>query len=298
MTLKQLEMFVSLVETKSFSKTAEAIFVSQPSVSVALSSLEKEFSVKLIDRGTRDIAPTPAGAEFYRYARTILDSGEKVRRAMTVFTPKGTRVELSGTVSIVASSVPCDYILPSLVAEFRTLHPSVVFEISQAKSLDIPKIVTSSKGLIGISGYKCSDDECSCHSFMEDELVIISSEPPSGDSEISIDDLIRDHFFVGRISGSGTAKVFEDFLGERAKNVRYSAAFYSTDSVIAAVSKGVGIAAVSKIALSQSRHVFELPVAAPLPVRSLYAMTKHHAKLPCVAREFFRYILNKNNPFF
>lgn len=298
MTLKQLEMFVSLVETGSFSKTAEAIFVSQPSVSVALSSLEKEFSVKLIDRGTRDIVSTPAGAEFYRYARAILDSSEKARRAMTVFTDKGTRVALEGTVRVVASSVPCDYILPSLVAEFRTLHPNVVFEITQSKSLDIPEIVKNDNGLIGISGYRCTDEECICHPFVEDELVIISSEPPKDDEEVYIDDLLRDNFFVGRISGSGTAKVFEDFLGEKAKNVRYSASFNSTDGVVAAVSKGVGIAAVSKIALHQSRNIFEIPTFEALPARSIYVMTRQHSKLPCVAREFFQYILSKNNKFF
>ena len=72
MKLKQLEVFVAVADHKSFSRAAEALYLTQPTVSVYISGLEKELNAKLFVRNTKEICMTEQGTQLYQYAREIL----------------------------------------------------------------------------------------------------------------------------------------------------------------------------------------------------------------------------------
>ena len=79
MNLKQLEAFVEVAESESFSKAAKKLFLTQPTVSAHISSLEKELDVRVFVRNTKEVALSEEGQKLYRYARQILDLTDEIR---------------------------------------------------------------------------------------------------------------------------------------------------------------------------------------------------------------------------
>jgi DNA-binding transcriptional LysR family regulator len=114
MDFRQIEAFIYVVRHKSFSKAADAIYITQPTVSAHISSLENELGIKLIDRSSKEICPTAAGYIFFEYAQNLINIRDNAVFALKDFTDK-----IEGNLEIAASTVPSQYIIPKLVFEFR-----------------------------------------------------------------------------------------------------------------------------------------------------------------------------------
>ena len=110
MEFRQLEAFVNAVKYKSFSKAADATFLTQPTISTHVGNLESELGVKLLNRKGRDIKLTQQGQEFYAYAIDLLNTRDK---AFSVLHDK--KEELDGILEIQTSSIPGHYYLPKLM---------------------------------------------------------------------------------------------------------------------------------------------------------------------------------------
>lgn len=106
MHLKQLEVFVNVVKLKSFSKAAEAVYLSQPTVSAHINALEDELDAKLIVRSTKEVYPSKAGKIFYQYALEMLNL-----RDMAMQEVKSYSTQVRGTLDVAASTVPSQYLL-------------------------------------------------------------------------------------------------------------------------------------------------------------------------------------------
>ena len=111
MEFKQLEAFVNVVKYKSFSKAAEATYLTQPTISTHISSLEKELGVKLVDRNGKESRPTKHGRAFYNYAINIINTRERAVNAMTELAN-----EIAGAVDIKTSGIPGQFIVPEIIA--------------------------------------------------------------------------------------------------------------------------------------------------------------------------------------
>ena len=105
MELKYIEIFCAVAELKNFSKAAQALHLTQPTVSIHIKSLEDEFSTRLFDRMGRTVLLTQAGEILYRYAKEIVQLKENARLAMENL--EGT---MSGRLIIGASTIPGEYI--------------------------------------------------------------------------------------------------------------------------------------------------------------------------------------------
>lgn len=124
MLLKQLEYFVAVVETGSFSEAAEQLYISQSAVSQQISALEKDLAIKLMDRKTRGFTITPAGDYFYRHSRTILEDIKKLRReTVRIASDDEQRLKI-GYLRHYAGQE-----LHEAVAEFSALYPDVDIDI-------------------------------------------------------------------------------------------------------------------------------------------------------------------------
>ncbi|HHX78112.1 MAG TPA: LysR family transcriptional regulator, partial [Firmicutes bacterium] len=120
MDFHQLRVFVEAAKEKSFSRAAEKIFLSQPTVSAHIKSLEKEIGTLLFERRQRELKLTEAGKILLRYARELLDKKEE---ALAVI-QKDTQAK-EGRLEIAASSVPGAYLLPPLLQVFNKIYPGV-----------------------------------------------------------------------------------------------------------------------------------------------------------------------------
>ena len=118
MNLKQLEAFVRVAETKSFSTAAKMLFLTQPTVSAHIASLERELNTCLLIRNTKGVALSEAGKELYAYAEQMLELEQKIRERF------GLTGRQSGSVlRIAASTIPSQYLLPDIMARFRKEYP-------------------------------------------------------------------------------------------------------------------------------------------------------------------------------
>ena len=110
MNIKQLEAFVRIVKNKSFSQTAKELYLTQPTVSSYISSLEEDLGVQLFTRTTKEVRTTEEGEKIYLYAKDIVNLSHKI-----LGTFKEEEKEDINEIVISSSSIPGQYLLPGLV---------------------------------------------------------------------------------------------------------------------------------------------------------------------------------------
>ena len=112
MNLKQLEAFVEVAESGSFSKAAKRLFLTQPTVSAHILALEKELDIRLFVRNTKEVCLTEEGQRLYFYARQMADRQYKIKEEFG-----HRKTEEKQCIAIAASTVPAQYLLPELLAK-------------------------------------------------------------------------------------------------------------------------------------------------------------------------------------
>ena len=169
MHFKQLEAFVNVIKFKSFSKAAEEIYLSQPTISAHISALESEFGTKLIIRSTKEVYPSKAGKIFYEYASEMLRMRDKA-----ILSVKSCATDIRGTLEIAASTVPSQYLLPELLPQMAKDYPNLFFELKQYDSREVANHIINMDAEIGIVGTQLEKNKCVFEPFASDQLVLIT----------------------------------------------------------------------------------------------------------------------------
>lgn len=164
MDFNQLESFMAVVDCNSFSAAAQRMFISQPTISAHIRSLEEELNTPLILRTTKSISVTEAGYRLYDYSSHIMKLRDKILKE---FTKKESHV-----ISIGASTIPSTYLLPEMISAFRKSYPQITFKIWQAGSIQVLNRMLDGSLDVGFVGTKTDDSRCHFHSFYQDEIVI------------------------------------------------------------------------------------------------------------------------------
>ena len=121
MELKQLQSFCAVVKYKSFTKAAEKLYLSQPTVSTHVRQLEEEFQTSLIVRTTKSVEVTPRGQELYECACNIVNLRDNLMRSWSDEDEKMIRIG--------ASTIPSAYMLPQILPAFRAIWPASQFHV-------------------------------------------------------------------------------------------------------------------------------------------------------------------------
>jgi len=191
MDFKQLEAFITVSKLRSFSKAANAIYLSQPTISSHISSLEKELNIQLFDRTSKEVNLTPVGESFLQYANDIINLRNNAITDLSNFNNN-----ITGVLNIAASTTPCNSLLPTLVSTFSELYSNVKFNIKEQGSVSIIKDIIDLKCEIGLVGTIIDNSKINSYKIMEDELVIVSNPKLNLPETISIDDLIKYPFII------------------------------------------------------------------------------------------------------
>lgn len=254
MDFKQIEAFVNVVKYKSFSKAADASYLTQPTISTHVNILEKELDLQLINRQSKEAVPTKQGKIFYKYALMMLNTREKA-----IYSMNNLSSNVSGILEIQTSSIPGEYIVPDLMAQFQMIYPQVKFFLEQSDSMSVSNNLLESKGEIGFTGMKW-DNGLTYIPLMKDEVVLIT--PPSTKfksmegNRLKLEDFIGEPFIL-REQGSGTRKEFEnkiEKLGYNPIRMNIIARMDSMESIKHAVASGLGVSIISKIAVEKQMH--------------------------------------------
>jgi len=243
MDFKQIEAFISVARLKSFSKAANSIYLSQPTISSHISSLEKELNLQLFDRTSKEVNLTPAGRLFLNYASDIINTKNNAISALGSF-----ENAIMGKLFLSASTTPCNTLVPDLIKKFSEIYPDIKYEIKEQGSSDIIKDILNLDSEIGLVGTKVIDDKVNCYPLKEDELVVISHPSLKLPKQISIDELL-DMKLIVRDMNSGTRKTFEEELvkqGLSLSKLNIICEANNLDTLIQCVKSNIGVAIMSK----------------------------------------------------
>jgi DNA-binding transcriptional LysR family regulator len=248
MDLRRLEVFVKVAELGSFSRAAEALFLTQPTVSEHVRGLEEDLGVQLLDRLGRGAVPTPAGEVLLSYARRILALMREARQAIDQFQGR-----LSGELVMGGSTIPGEYVLPALIGQFKAKFPDVSISLRVGDSRQVSEWVEEGRVEIGMVGARPASRALQARELMADEMVIVvpAHHPWNGRTEVLLADL-RTQPLILRERGSGTREAFERALAEAGTELdtfRIAGEMGSTQAVKQAVRAGIGITMISRLAV-------------------------------------------------
>jgi DNA-binding transcriptional LysR family regulator len=251
MDIRKLDVFCKVVELKSFTRAAEAVLLSQPTVSEHIRNLEQELNQKLVDRLGREVAPTPAGRILYDYACNILRIHQEAVEAVEKYSGR-----LAGKMLIGCGTIPGTYILPELISRFRKIHPAIKMTLRINSSRIIAEQVMTGALSLGVVGARWSESGLQWTKVFIDELILAipPNHPWSSLKCISLEKIVTEPFII-REPDSGTRRVIAQFLkanGLREADLQEVAEIGSTAAIKEAVKRGIGISIVSKRSILDS----------------------------------------------
>lgn len=171
MELKQLEMFVAVVEERSILKAADRVYRTQPAVSIALKKLEEEVGEQIFDRGQRyEYLLTPAGDVLYTHAKRVLNLIDETRRSL-----EDLAKVRRGQLRIGASESINLYLLPAITHVFRKRYPYIRFEVACKHSDELLRMLKERRLDLALLAYKPKGSDVEARQIMRDELVLITS---------------------------------------------------------------------------------------------------------------------------
>jgi DNA-binding transcriptional LysR family regulator len=248
MDLRRLEIFVKVAELASFSRAAEALFLTQPTVSEHVRALEDELGVQLLDRLGRGATPTRAGTLLLGYARRMLTLSREAAQAIEQFQGR-----MSGELTIGGSSIPGEYIVPALIGAFRGKYPDVRITLLIGSSREVQQWVEEGRVEIGVVGATPSARTLEARQLMDDEIVVVvgAQHPWANRKTVSLDELKTEPMIL-RERGSGSRETFEralETVGLDLAAFRIVGEMASTQAIKQAVRADVGISLISRRAV-------------------------------------------------
>jgi DNA-binding transcriptional LysR family regulator len=169
MDLYSLEVFLTIVTERSFSRAAQKLVRTQPAISLALQRLEQEVGDKLIDRGPKDFTLTDAGRTVLEYARRFVNLQQELENSLAELRDKS-----AGRLTIGANESATLYLLQH-IARYRVLYPGVKVTIRRSQSSQIPNELLDGNLEMGVISYDPGDERIQTRKIYSDSLVFVVS---------------------------------------------------------------------------------------------------------------------------
>lgn len=272
MEFRQLESFCAVVRYQSFTKAAEKLYISQPTISTHIRMLEQEFNSRLIIRTTKNIEITPHGKESFACAQKIFTLKNDLIQKWSEENKKIIRIG--------ASTIPADYILPEVLPLFCQKYPDIQLHIHQNDSSNILQSILNGKFTISMVGMKSFEKEFDFVPFFHDEIVLITPKQEKflhfAQKAFNQDDLIsllKKETIILREQGSGSKKRLESYfeqinLSEKSLNI--IARLNDQESIKKLVASGLGISFISAKAITDADNLLTIKLPENNLTRSLY----------------------------
>jgi DNA-binding transcriptional LysR family regulator len=281
----QLEVFLKIVETGSFTKAGEYLNMTQSAVSHSIASLEKNLGVKLFERIKRTMRLTPAGNVILPHAREIFNQESIIRQK----TNKLLNVEF-GTIKIACFPSFMTKWLPNLMRLYNRKYPKIDFQILEGDYNEITDWVNDGKVEIGFSIE--SADLC-FEAFVRDSMLVVLPEnsPLSHLSNVKLEDIAAFPY----INVKGYEKLLDEILvgtGIRL-NMKYS--LHNTYSIISMVEEGFGVTILPELALPHYKARIHVKPLQPAFIRTIGCIFRSFETLSPAVKTFLSFIIEQLN---
>ena len=294
MNLKQLEAFVQIADSGSFSKAAKELYLTQPTISAHISALEKELNTRLFVRNTKDVRLSDSGTVLYDYAKQMIALQKKIEETFVVREEKGQQC-----ITIAASTIPAQYLLPGILAAYNERFPNQQFKIIEADSTKVVEQVVNHTVDIGFTGTVIDKRLCKYIPFYQDELVVITPNTEKYREYVAEKQdakWIVNEALIMREEGSGTRKEAEKQLkkiGIFPTKLNVIASMESTEAIKRAVTNGMGISLISKLAAEdeiQKGKLLAFPISAEDMRRDINVIYNRNLQLSRSSERFIKVV--------
>ncbi|PWJ49395.1 selenium metabolism-associated LysR family transcriptional regulator [Faecalicatena contorta] len=302
MNLKQLEAFVSIADEGSFSRAAKSLFLTQPTVSAHISSLEQELNVRLFIRNTKEVSLSEDGKILYSHAKQMVSLQKQIEMVFDK-----TRKEGSHCLRIAASSVPAQYLLPQILAQFSEKYPEEQFKLMETDSAKVVEQVVNYNVDIGFTGTVFEKKHCQYIPFYQDELIIITpnsekfrklKEVKDTEDEQQDEDKmwIQKEPVILREEGSGTRREAERLLknmGINLEDLNIVASMENQETIKRSVSRGIGVSIISRLAAEEElreEKILEFSLGSKQGKRDINVVYNKNFQMSSLAEKFLRVV--------
>lgn len=293
MEFKQLEAFVAVVDYGSFSEAARKLYLTQPTISAHVRSLEEELHTRLILRTTKKTTITTRGYQLYDSAVRMLEIRNNLLENFT-----GVQKHM---IDLAASTIPSSYLLPEILASFGKTHPDIYFHSIQADSAESINRVLDGTVDLALVGQNTRDETCVFLPFCQDELVIATPITSHylglQNKSVTFEDFIKDPIII-REKGSGTKKEMDLFLeqiGVTPSDLNVIARMNDLEGIKKSIVNGLGISilsARSAIDLQKTKQILLFPLEESAHKRTFYIVYSKNRILKPHVRQFIRFVQN------
>ncbi len=261
-SLSSLIVFSKVVKQKSFSRAAEALFMTQPGVSNHVAQLELQTGLNLIKRERGKFSLTKEGKAIYKYARKIENVARELEDALQTVR-KGVRPSLRLGTTITYSRI----LMPYVLGGFQKAHPDIKIKLDVGSSAEIEKTLLSVQNDVIIVANPHVSKKTQAFPFVREELVLIASNkhPLAQKKSVSLAD-IRPYPFIIREEGSATRGVVLTAFSKMSIAPSVLIEANSTEFIKEWVSQGKGVSILIRRAVSgeEDRSITVVPLRQPL----------------------------------
>ena len=258
MEFKQLEAFVAVVDYGSFSEAARRLYLTQPTISAHIRSLEDELHMKLIIRTTKKTTITAKGYQLYDSAVRMLEIRNNLLENFT-----GAHKHM---IDLAASTIPSSYLLPELLAAFGKTHPDVYFHSIQSDSSESISRVLDGTVDLALVGQNTRDESYVFIPFCHDELVIATP--------------VTDHYLA--LKDRETPTIFHVI-----------ARMNDLESIKKSIVNGLGISILSSRSvndLQRTKQILVFPLEEAAHKRSFYIVYSKNRILKPHVKQFVQFV--------
>ncbi len=293
----QLKVFITAAETLNFSRAAEKLHLSQPSVTQHIRSLENRFGSELFVRSGNRLSLSESGQALLPIARQIIAVSLRADEVMEAL--KG---EVQGNLIIGCSTTPGKYILPLLLSKFMRQYPRVQASCHVTGRDQALQMLSEGRVHLALSSDASAfDKNVDFVKLMRDPITLIAplSHPWADRTAISIEE-IKNERLILREPGAGTYQVVRSALARNGINIedlRITLTLGNSEAIAIAVKEGVGIGFVSQTVVTNmvAGQVKEVPIAGVEIYQDIYIGRNRLNPAPRVQTAFWEFINNPEN---
>ncbi len=289
--ISYFQTFITAAKTRSFSKAAKKLNVTQGTVSNHISSLEQYFDAQLFLRTPDGVELTLEGEILYNKAEIILNHICDTKQSIRIL-----HEHPEGTIRMAASTTPGEHIIPGLIREYSKSYPDVDFDIQITDSEKCFKLLENGEVDVISVGSLCSKKYDSVVIGMDRLVLIVPPNHPFASKKyVQLIDIFKEDY-IDREEGSGTRDVVINGLKEMGysyEDLNVVMRLGSNSSIITAVSEGYGISIISEIPAKKAEEaglVKIVPIKDFDLTRYLYLIKGHKTKNPSAVKSFWDFI--------
>jgi DNA-binding transcriptional LysR family regulator len=241
---RRLKIFHTVARLLNFTKAAEELHMTQPAVTFQIRQLEEQFNTRLFDRTHNKVTLTEVGKQLYSYSDRILKLYEEMTRKITEMTG-----DVSGAVTLGASTTIAEYMLPLLIGEFKNKFPEVMINLRESNTEEIVSMVENNDIDLGIVEGSVNNKNLIVEECKMDHLVVImpNDHMLASEKRLRVEDFVS-YPFISRELGSGTQEVITNYVEKHGNGEDLNICFElsSPEAIKGAVEAGMGLSIVSR----------------------------------------------------